>query len=117
MREDRGDPGESIIYVSLQDDLIKNSSVLQTLSNSRLWGDTNGISVSLIDKMIRNAQKQRESINFASRKHVVQYDDVVNVQRKTVYAQRNRILEGEDIHADILGMVDACAKSSACKSM
>ena len=112
----QGDPGESIIYVSLQDDLIKNSSVLQTLSNSRLWGDTNGISVSLIDKMIRNAQKQRESINFASRKHVVQYDDVVNVQRKTVYAQRNRILEGEDIHADILGMVDACARVVLAKA-
>ncbi len=106
----QGDPGESVIYVSLEDDLIKNSSILAGLANAKMFESVFGLSLKAYTRVVTGAQKQRESMNFASRKHVVQYDDVVNVQRKSVYQLRNRILDGDNIHNDILEMVSGCAR-------
>jgi len=64
------------------------------------------IEAGMVSGAINNAQKKVESHNFDMRKHVLQYDDVVNTQREVIYRERRQILEGEDIHDNILGMID-----------
>lgn len=103
----QGDPGESCFFLSLEDDLMRlfgNERVTQMIG--RLGIDENTpISASLLSGAIEKAQKTMEGNNFARRKNVLDYDDVMNQQRTIIYDQRMQVLNGEDVHETIGKMI------------
>ena len=105
----QGDPGESRFYIGLDDDLMKIfGGDLVTKVYNTLGADENmPIESRLISKAVENAQKKVEGRNFSVRKNVLQYDDVMNVQRTVIYAQRRDVLDGKDLKENILKMIDS----------
>lgn len=111
----QGDPGISRFYVSLEDDLMKlfaNSKVKKVAQSIE---DDEAIEHKLLTKSIESAQKNIESKNYEIRKNVIKYDDVINQQRKVIYRDRNKVLEGESVKDQILIMVEGCIKDIANK--
>ena len=104
----QGDPGESSFYISLEDDLMRlfGSEKIQNMMNSLGIDEDEPIDQKILSGAIENAQKKIESRNFATRKHVLEYDDVLNTQRQTIYAQRLQVLEGKDVKDNIMSMID-----------
>ncbi len=103
----QGDPGSSVFFLSLEDDLARvfgGEAMQRAYSFLKIDEDT-PISQKMITRAIENAQKRIEGQNFASRKYVLQYDDVMNYQRKLIYEERNKVLNGEDVHEDIRKMI------------
>lgn len=100
----QGDPGESRFYLSLEDDLMRlfNTKMVSRVMEKNL-PEGEPIESKYVSKGVRNAQKARESQNFEIRKNVLKYDDVMNKQRTVVYQERQDILQGKDIHKNILG--------------
>ena len=99
----QGDPGVSQFYLSLEDDLMRlfGGDRMDRISNMMQRTqvpDDMPIQAGLVSKAIEGAQRQVETMNFAARKHVLEYDDVMNKQREVIYGERNRILDGKDIH-------------------
>ena len=105
----QGDPGESRFYLSLDDDLMKifGGQVITKVYNTLGADDDMPIESKLISKAVENAQKKVEGRNFSTRKHVLQYDDVMNAQRTIIYAQRREVLDGENIRQNIINMIDS----------
>ncbi len=104
----QGDPGESRFYLSLEDDLMRlfgSERVAGMVSRMGLAEDQ-PIAAGLLSGSIERAQKKLESMNFNRRKNVLAYDDVMNQQRNLIYAQRNEVLEGADLHEKILTMIE-----------
>ena len=103
----QGDPGESRFYISLDDDLMKIfGGDMITRVYDTLGADENmPIESKIISNAVENAQKKVEGRNFGIRKHVLQYDDVMNKQRQVIYDERGRVLEGEVINEQILSMI------------
>ena len=99
----QGDPGYSRFYVSLQDDLMVRFGSDRMQGLFQQMGDV-PIENKTVSKAISSAQKRVEGINFDARKALLDYDDVMRLQRETMYAQRNYILENEDIHSVIENM-------------
>ncbi|MBQ2711885.1 MAG: SEC-C domain-containing protein, partial [Clostridia bacterium] len=100
----QGDPGASVFYISLEDDLARifgGDSLTRAFEMLKVDEDQD-ISSGMISKAIENAQRKVESRNFAARKHVLEYDDVMNNQRKIMYAERNKVLYEESVHEDII---------------
>ncbi|MGB7651054.1 MAG: preprotein translocase subunit SecA, partial [Gallionella sp.] len=99
----QGDPGESRFYLSLTDDLMRlfNSGAVESLLNAAKIPDDEPISAKLVTRSIASAQSQVEARNFEIRKNVLKYDDVLNRQREVIYAERRRVLEGEDLREQI----------------
>ena len=98
----QGDPGESRFYLSLEDDLMRlfnTQLVARVMAKGMPEGEP--IEAKSVSKGVRTAQKARESQNFEIRKNVLKYDDVMNKQRTVIYAERQAVLKGEDIHEDI----------------
>ena len=98
----QGDPGTTQFYLSLEDDLMRLFGGSRMDSVSRMMEKTDmpedmPIQASMVSKAIETAQRQVESVNFSTRKHVLEYDDVMNVQRKAIYEERNAILDGKDL--------------------
>ncbi|MGO5369819.1 MULTISPECIES: preprotein translocase subunit SecA [Bifidobacterium] len=108
----QGDPGESRFYLSLEDDLMRlfNTQLVARVM-SRGLPEGQPIESKSVSKGVRNAQKAVESRNFEIRKNVLKYDDVMNKQRKVIYAERQAVLKGEDIHEDILRFIDETVAS------
>lgn len=105
----QGDPGRSRFYLSLEDDLIRifgGDRMSAIMSRFNIDEDT-PLEAKMLTRSIENAQKKIEMRNFASRKNVLQYDDVLSKQREIIYRQRNEILDGADVHEEILGMIDS----------
>ena len=104
----QGDPGESSFYISLEDDLMRlfGSEKIQNMMDTLGIEDDEPIDQKILSGAIENAQKKIESRNFGTRKHVLEYDDVLNTQRQTIYSQRLKVLSGEDMKSNILSMVD-----------
>ncbi|MGI6181959.1 MAG: preprotein translocase subunit SecA, partial [Agathobaculum sp.] len=104
----QGDPGESSFYISLEDDLMRlfGSEKIQNMMNTLGIDEDEPIDQKILSGAIENAQKKIESRNFATRKHVLEYDDVLNTQRQTIYSQRLQVLEGKDIKENIVRMID-----------
>ncbi len=104
----QGDPGESAFYISLEDDLMRlfGSERIQNMMDTLGIEDDEPIDQKILSGAIENAQKKIESRNFSTRKHVLEYDDVLNTQRQTIYAQRLQVLEGKDIKDNIIGMIN-----------
>jgi preprotein translocase subunit SecA len=105
----QGDPGSSRFYLSLEDDLMRlfGSDRLSGIISRLGIQDGEAIQHSLITKQIGRAQKRVEANNFAIRKHLLEYDDVMNKQREVVYAKRLMALESEDISSEIREMIEA----------
>ncbi|MDD6968037.1 MAG: preprotein translocase subunit SecA [Firmicutes bacterium] len=104
----QGDPGESRFYLSMQDDLMRLFStdrVMGMMDTLGLDEDT-PIDAKILSGAVENAQKTVESRNFQTRKHVLEYDDVMNIQREVIYAQRQKVLDGEDLQENILSMLE-----------
>jgi preprotein translocase subunit SecA len=103
----QGDPGSSTFYLSLEDDLMRRfaSDRVAGLMERLGMDDETPIEARIISKSIENAQTKVEGHNFDLRKHVVQYDDVMNKQREVIYARRRRILEGGDMREQIRELV------------
>ena len=104
----QGDPGSSRFYIGLDDDLMRlfGSERIQGVVVERIGLEEDmPIEHKMLTKSIENAQKKVEGRNFGIRKHVLQYDDVMNKQRQVIYAERSSVLEGEDIHEYIQSMI------------
>jgi preprotein translocase subunit SecA len=104
----QGDPGESRFYLSLQDDLMRlfKSEWVDVIMRTFNQPDDQPLSHKRVSNAIKSAQTQREAQNFEMRKDVLKYDDVLNRQRQVIYGERRRVLEGEDLHEQISGMLD-----------
>ncbi len=107
----QGDPGATRFYISLEDDLMRifGSERIASVMNKLGMKDDETIEHPWISKSIENAQKKVEAHNFDIRKTVLEYDDVMNQQRTTVYAKRREILKGENLKEQVLDMVDVLA--------
>ena len=104
----QGDPGSSQFFVSLEDDLIRlfgGDSIASLMDRFGMEEDM-PIDHGLITGAIERAQKKVESRNFEIRRHLLDYDDVLNQQRTVIYAQRRRVLEGDNLRQPILDMVE-----------
>jgi preprotein translocase subunit SecA len=104
----QGDPGSARFYLSLQDDLMRifGGHRMQNLMLRLGMEEDVPIESKLITKRIAAAQKAVEAQHFASRKHVLEYDDVMNKQRQAVYSMRNKLLEGEDQKPHVLEIIE-----------
>ena len=108
----QGDPGESRFYLSLEDDLMRlfaSDNVAKIMDKLGMEEDE-PIEHSLITKSIEHAQKKVEARNFDIRKHVLEYDDVMNQQREIIYGERRKILNGDNLRENIVGMVNHIIK-------
>ena len=103
----QGDPGASKFFLSLEDDLMRifGSDKVKTMVNALGLEEDEPIEAKMLTNAIENAQKTLESRNFDS--HVLQYDEVMNEQRKIIYAQRQTVLDGEDISGTIKNMIES----------
>ena len=103
----QGDPGESRFYLSLEDDLMRlfKADMVDRFLRSMNVPDDVPIDSKMVSKAILSAQGQVESQNFEIRKDVLKYDDVLNRQRMVIYDERRRVLEGEDIHEQVLTFI------------
>jgi len=103
----QGDPGSSRFYISLEDDLMRlfGGDKIREMVDNLNMPDDEPLEHKLLTRSIENAQRKVEGNNFAIRKHVLQYDDVMNKQREVIYGERRRVLEGENLREHILGML------------
>lgn len=104
----QGDPGSSKFFLSLEDDLMRlfGSDSIAGIMDKLGMDDDEPIEHSLVTKSIENAQKKVEARNFSIRKHVLEYDDVMNQQREVIYAQRKKILHQDNLRDTIMEMVN-----------
>ncbi len=115
----QGDPGESRFYLSMQDDLMRlfaTDRVMNMMNTLGLDEDT-PIDAKILSGAVENAQKTVESRNFQTRKHVLEYDDVMNVQREVIYAQRQKVLDGEDLRENIRSMLKNVISTTATTAL
>ena len=108
----QGDPGESRFYLSLEDDLMRlfnTQLVARVMAKGLPEGEP--IESKYVSNGVRTAQKTVEARNFEMRKNVLKYDDVMNKQRTVIYAERQMVLKGEDIHEDILKFISDTVES------
>jgi preprotein translocase subunit SecA len=106
----QGDPGSTQFYLSLQDDLMRlfggnRLDRIASLMERTDMTEDMPIDSGMVSKAIEGAQRQVESMHFDSRKHVLEYDDVMNRQREAIYTERNAILDGKDIHQRVLDIM------------
>ncbi len=104
----QGDPGSTQFFISLEDDLMRlfGSERIGVMVDRLGLKDDEPLTAGLLTKQIENAQKRIEGRNFETRKHVLEYDNVMNRQREVIYGQRRRVLMGEDVKDSILRMAD-----------
>ena len=108
----QGDPGESRFYIALDDDLMKifGGDAITRVYNTLGADEDMPIESKLLTNAVESAQKKVEGRNFSIRKNVLQYDDVMNVQRGTIYEQRRKVLDGENLKKYVLNMIDSLAE-------
>ncbi len=112
----QGDPGESQFYLSLEDDLMRRfggdrmDGISRMMERTQL-PDDQPIQAGMVSKAIESAQHSVESMHFAARKNVLEYDDVMNLQRQAIYEERNAILDGKDMTERIPEIISDCARS------
>ena len=103
----QGDPGSSRFFLSLEDDLLRlfASDNIASIMDKLGMGEDDPIEHKLITRSIERAQKKVEARNFDTRKHVLEYDDVMNQQREVIYSQRRKVLMGDNLRDNVLGMI------------
>ena len=104
----QGDPGESRFYLSLGDDLMRlfNAAAVESIMDRLNIPEDIPIESKMVTRAIRSAQTQIEQQNFEIRKNVLKYDEVLNKQREVIYAERRQVLEGADLHDQVLNMIE-----------
>ncbi len=104
----QGDPGESCFFISMEDDLMRlfGGEKVQRLMETMNFDEDTPIAVGFLSRAIESAQMKIEGNNFAMRKHVLDYDDVMSQMRETIYTQRRKVLDGEDIHDNVIQMMN-----------
>ncbi len=108
----QGDPGESVFYLGLDDNLLKlfgGNMITNLLNTGNVPDDMPLPPMKPLSIAIENAQQKIEGRNFSIRKHILSYDDVMNVQREEIYKERRMVLDGEDVHDNIVGMIEDSA--------
>ena len=110
----KGDPGESRFYIALDDDLMKifGGDMVTSVYNTLGADENMPLEMGILSRAVESAQKKVEGKNFSIRKHVLQYDDVMNTQRGIIYKQRKQVLDGENIHENILHMINSVAEET-----
>jgi preprotein translocase subunit SecA len=98
----QGDPGASRFFLSLEDELWRLFGDRGRSILNATWDEEAPIEAKMLSMAIERAQKRVEENNFATRKHVLEYDDVMNLQRKVIYSERRRVLDGHDMHDTVL---------------
>ena len=113
----QGDPGSSIFFLSLDDDLFKRFATdrLRKLLAFFKFDDSTPIQLKQLSKQIENSQRKVELQNFSIRKSVLQFDDVMNKQREIIYLERNKVLDGEPVHEQIMKMFPEVVETSVKK--
>ena len=103
----QGDPGEAQFFISLQDELMRRfgGEWMESMMSRVGWEKGIALDGRLISRSIENAQKRVEAFHFDSRKHVTEYDDVMNKQRQVIYNLRSRVVAGDQIREEVLGMI------------
>ena len=109
----QGDPGSSRFFLSLEDDLLRlfASDNIASIMDKLGMGADDPLEHKLITRSIEHAQKKVEARNFDIRKHVLEYDDVMNQQREVIYSQRRQVLTGDNLRDSIMGMIHDIVKS------
>src|SRR6184192_98229 len=104
----QGDPGESMFYLSLEDDLMRlfASDRISSIMNRLKWPEDEPIQAKMVTRAIETAQKNVEEQNFEIRKNLLKYDEVMNTQRQVVYGERRKILEGRELKDEALEYVE-----------
>ncbi|MGN0596726.1 MAG: preprotein translocase subunit SecA, partial [Ruminiclostridium sp.] len=113
----QGDPGESRFFVSLEDDLMRlfgGDRVQQVMESLNIEEDM-PIENALLTKTIESSQRKVEGRNFSIRKNVLDFDDVMSQQRMTIYSQRAKVLDGEDVSANIHAMLRECVEENVAR--
>ena len=115
----QGDPGESRFYLSLEDDLMRlfSSDRIMGMMNTLGLDEDTPIDAKILSNAVENAQKSVESRHFRSRKSVLEYDNVMNTQREVIYAQRQKVLDGEDLRATMVKMLRDVVDSTVSDAM
>ncbi len=110
----QGDPGESKFYLSMEDDLMRlfSSERIMGLMDTLGLDEDTPIDARILSGAVENAQRSVESRNFRSRKNVLEYDDVMNTQREVIYAQRQKVLDGENLRENMLSMLRGVVDST-----
>jgi preprotein translocase subunit SecA len=103
----QGDPGASLFYLSLEDDLMRMfaSDRVASIMERLKWPEDEPIEAKMVTRAVQNAQGQIEELNYERRKNVLKYDEVMNGQRTVIYGERRKILEGEDLTEETLGFI------------
>jgi preprotein translocase subunit SecA len=111
----QGDPGSSRFYLSLQDDLLRifGAERIQKVMDRLGMEEGEPIEHGLVTRAIENAQKRVEAHNFDIRKHLLEYDDVMNKQREVIYQQRRGLLAGESLKPEVIEMIEGIAEQTA----
>ena len=112
----QGDPGESKFYISLEDDLMRlfGSQNLMQMFNSLGMPEGEQIQHKMLNKAIERAQKKIESNNYGIRKNLLEYDQINNEQREIIYAERRKVLDGDDMRDTIISMIDELVEKYVC---
>ena len=110
----QGDPGESTFFLSLEDDLMRifGGERITAMMDTLKVDENTPIQSKMLTGVIESSQKKIEGRNFNIRKNVLNYDDVMNTQREIIYKQRQQVLDGEDLHDNILGMIKEFVEDS-----
>ena len=108
----QGDPGSTVFYISMEDDVARifGGDKMKAIATAMNFPDDEPISNVIISKQIERAQRLVEGRNYSIRKQVLSYDDVMNAQRELIYKERGKVLDGLDIHDQILDMIDSLAE-------
>ena len=118
----QGDPGESRFYLSLQDDLMRlfagsRLDRVQDMLGRMGFEEDTPIDHSILSGAVENAQRNVESRHFRARKSVLEYDDVMNIQREVIYAQRQKVLDGEDLRQTVMNMLHEVIEGGVADAM
>ena len=110
----QGDPGSSVFFVSMDDELIRRfgGEKMQGIMRFFKIDDSTPFQIKTLSKQIENAQRRIEGFNFSARHTVLKFDDVNNSQRELIYGQRNRVLDGVNIHNEVVDMINELAKNA-----
>ena len=108
----QGDPGSTAFYISMEDDVARifGGDKMKSIAEAMKFDDDTPIANSFITKQIERAQRLVENRNFSVRKQVLSYDDVMNAQRELIYKERGKVLDGLDVHDQILDMIGELAE-------
>lgn len=104
----QGDPGSSLFFVSMDDELLRRfgGETMQNFMSMLNMDENMPLQYKMLSRRIEGAQRRIEGYNFSARHNVLLYDDVLNAQRNIIYAQRNKVLDGVDIHEEVLDMIE-----------